>query len=247
MNRATIVIPCYNEAERLHIQKFETFLRRTPGIGFLFVDDGSTDGTSRLVEGLCDQAGDRCRLVGLPTNMGKAEAVRRGILAALETPSEYIGFWDADLATPLEAIPAFCEILDDRPEIEVVIGSRVQLLGRTIERKAARHYLGRIFTTVISLMLGLKVYDTQCGAKLFRASENLKALFGEPFYSKWVFDVEVLARLIRSRRSRHLPAVDKIVYELPLMEWKDVAGSKLRLRDFFTAMVDVARIYWKVL
>ena len=95
-------------------------------------------------------------------------------------------------ATPHDEIPRFIETLDAHPGIEALFGARVQLLGRTIERRASRHYLGRVSATAISLVLGLAIYDTQCGAKLFRASVACKALFAEPFHSRWLFDVEII-------------------------------------------------------
>ena len=105
-------------------------------------------------------------------------------MRAFDADPDYIGYWDADLETPLEAIPALCELLDARPDLEIVFGARVRLLGRAIARSALRHYLGRMFATAASMVLGLAVYDTQCGAKLFRASPAIRALFQEPFLTR---------------------------------------------------------------
>jgi glycosyltransferase involved in cell wall biosynthesis len=242
MSTATIVVPCYNEARRLRLGHFKACLAGAPRTQFLFVDDGSTDGTAELVSELC-RSNARVRLLKFPANQGKAEAVRQGLLAALENRTDYVGFWDADLATPLCAIADFCRLLDQRPDIDWVFGSRVRLLGRSIERLPARHYLGRVWATAVSLLLRLPIYDTQCGAKVFRATEELRRLLSDPFVSRWVFDVELIARLIRSRRGTSLPAVSRAIYELPLVEWRDVAGSKLKPRDFCRAGFELLRIY----
>jgi glycosyltransferase involved in cell wall biosynthesis len=238
-----LVVPAYNEADRLDVEAFRAAAQRLPRVAFLFVDDGSTDETGAVLSRLCAHAPERHRLLRLERNSGKAEAVRRGVLEALRDTPGYIGFWDADLATPLTELPSFLRILDDDPVIELVMGARVKLLGRTVERHAWRHYLGRGFATATAVTLGLAVYDTQCGAKLFRVTSGTQSLFAEPFLSRWIFDVEILARMRFGSRSL-VPVSDR-VYELPLREWRDVRGSKLRGRDFLRASIDLARIATK--
>jgi glycosyltransferase involved in cell wall biosynthesis len=236
-----IVVPCYNEAHRLREDEFARFASEHPDVCFLFVDDGSTDATRERLEEMAAGNEAFC-LLAQPLNRGKAEAVRRGMNEAFQAGATYAGFWDADLATPLDEIPRFVETLDAHPGLEVLFGSRVQLLGRTIERKAVRHSLGRVSATAISLTLGLRVYDTQCGAKLFRVSPECKAIFAEPFSTHWVFDVEIVARMIRARRGSGRPEVGEVIREIPLWEWHDVAGSKVRPVDFFKSMVELLRI-----
>ena len=114
-----------------------------------------------------------------------------------------------------------------------------------IERRALRHYLWRVFATAASLTLGLRIYDTQCGAKLFRASPPMQALFQDPFATRWLGDVELLARLIQARRGTALPPAEEVIYEFPLIEWHDVAGSKVKAWDFATSLYGLARIYWQ--
>ena len=239
--RTSIVVPCYNEGRRLPIARFQKFLCQSP-INFIFVDDGSTDNTLEVLERLRSGSPESVAVLRSVANQGKAEAVRYGINFALNRGTGYVGFWDADLATPLDAIPQFVEILEDRPDLDMVFGSRVKLLGRKIERRPARHYLGRLFATCISIVLRLPVYDTQCGAKLFRVRPGTPELFHQRFQSRWVFDVELIARHIRQVGSP--AAAAQLIYECPLQVWEDVAESKVAPADFFIALRDVLRIYW---
>jgi dolichyl-phosphate beta-glucosyltransferase len=238
-----LVVPCYNEAARFQVHRFQTFLTEHPGISLVLVNDGSRDETIRVLESVRKGFEDRVHIVDRQENRGKGESVREGLLYALELGQAGIaGFWDADLATPLEAIFDMLPILEEKPQIQMVFGARVNLLGRHIERQALRHYLGRIFATTVSWMLSLPIYDTQCGAKLFRATPQLRDLCREPFITRWVFDVELLARWLRLNRFDH-QLVKTTIYEFPLHSWEDVAGSKVKPKDFFLAFVDVVRIY----
>jgi glycosyltransferase involved in cell wall biosynthesis len=231
--RVTLVIPCYNEEKRLNTVAFREFRLPHDQLEFLFVNDGSTDETLQVIGSLPG------RVLNLEKNSGKAEAVRRGFLEAMNGKPDLIGFWDADLATPFAELPGFLNILANRPEIEMVFGARVRLLGREISRHPSRHYIGRVGATLISSSLGLAVYDTQCGAKLFRASDTLRDVFSAPFLSRWIFDVEIIARFVqRWGRDR----VARSLYEYPVMQWHDVKGSKVKSRDFLRALGDL----WKI-
>jgi dolichyl-phosphate beta-glucosyltransferase len=243
----TIVVPCYNEAKRFSTDAFIEFAAAQPSVRFLFVNDGSTDDTPLLIGRLVASAPERFGRLDHLNNQGKAAAVRSGMLRAFANGGGYAGYWDADLATPLGEIPRFIESLEAHPQREICFGVRVQLLGRTIDRRFYRHYLGRVFATAASLALQLPVYDTQCGAKLFRASPEMHALFAEPFVVNWSFDVEIVARLTQQRQRTRRPGPREIIYELPVEEWRDVEGSKVRPVDFGKALVDIARIRRKYL
>ncbi len=231
-----IVIPCYNERRRLNADAFREFILDHEGISFLFVNDGSTDGTRELLDELAAGSPERLRAMHLERNSGKAEAVRRGLLEARGPGVRYAGFWDADLATPLDAIPDFVGHLDAHQDVQMIFGARVRLLGREIDRRAVRHYLGRIFATTASLVLGVPLYDTQCGAKLFRMSPEIVRLFETPFRSRWIFDVEIVARFFCEP---HSAGVGSLIHERPLERWRDVAGSKVRPRDFVRAVFEL--------
>jgi dolichyl-phosphate beta-glucosyltransferase len=246
-NRCTIVVPCYNEAHRLPSEKFVEFVHEGYDVDLLFVNDGSSDNTLEVLERLQRVCGPAVNVLDKKRNAGKAEAVRDGMVRAIELGrSGFVGFWDADLATPLSSIPQLLQELIDDPHLQMVFGSRVRLLGRHVHRRAVRHYLGRVFATVVSIVLRLPIYDTQCGAKIFRVSPQLCQVLQRPFISRWVFDVEILARFIALNDGDTRLLHDSI-YEYPLERWEDVAGSKVQPGDFLLAFVDTFRIYSKYL
>lgn len=246
MGGATIVVvPCYNEANRFDVEAFDKFLRRSTDVTLLLTDDGSTDDTPHVLERLRQRHPRRVCVLRLNANVGKAEAVRRGVQLALRRRPAMVGYWDADLATPLDAIPRFQAVLRERPDLTLVMGSRVALLGRQIRRQWIRHLLGRAFATAASLVLGLTVYDTQCGAKLFRVTPSTSDLFGRPFRARWIFDVEILARMVLITRTNATKPACEVIYEYPLERWQDVQGSRLKLFDFLVAALDLVAIYWR--
>jgi len=237
-NTTCIVVPCYNEATRFESAAFEQYLTSIANVSFVLVNDGSTDSTLTVLQALADKHPTRVRVLDVKPNQGKAEAVRRGMLLAMESSEfAYAGFWDADLATPLDEIEVFVGVLRRLAQVDVVFGTRVALLGRQIRRKALRHYLGRVFATAASIVLALPVYDTQCGAKLFRVSDFTRELFALPFGSRWIFDVEIVARYCQQRSGQ------VGVYEQPLDRWRDVGESKVRPIDFVRAFGEMLLIY----
>lgn len=237
-----VVVPCYNEARRLNARAFSQFRVTGHWVEFLFVNDGSSDGTLDMLQQLRCTSPDTIRVHDQQPNKGKAEAVRAGLVEALATDAEFVGFWDADLATPLSALPRFLEVLEDRGGVDVVLGSRVKLLGRTIERNPWRHYLGRVFATLVSELLRMPVYDTQCGAKMFRATDELRSALSTPFHTAWLFDVEIIARLIAANPGGTAAIAQKL-YELPLDEWRDVPGSKLTRGAYMRAATSMLALY----
>lgn len=234
--KTIVVVPCYNEAKRLHQDDFLHYVEQNENVAFLFANDGSRDNTLEVLQSLTARH-ERLLLFDIQPNGGKAEAVRRGMLYAVEHyDAQYVAFWDADLATPLNEIEPMVAWADKG--YDVVMGLRLMRLGAKVRRKPLRHYLGRCFATVASMMLDLPVYDTQCGAKLFRR-EVVETIFQEQFITRWLFDVELLARYKQRYGTEN--AKEKI-YEFPLFQWQDVDGSQLKSRDFFKAPVELMKI-----
>lgn len=242
MLETLLVVPCFDEAKRLPADAFLRFRSKHPEIGFVLVNDGSRDATLERLRALADADAEGFAVVDLPANRGKAEAVRAGTLEALGRGPRYVGFWDADLSTPLAEAPRFAAVLDAEPGVALVLGSRVKMLGHAIERRAVRHYVGRVLATLIGNALELPVYDTQCGAKLLRVTDETRALFDAPFLSRWIFDVELLARFVEARRAEGTGRLAGALRELPLLRWEEVPGSKIRLRDGLVALRDLVRI-----
>jgi glycosyltransferase involved in cell wall biosynthesis len=243
MQKTAIIIPCYNEEARLDLSGFSESSAKNQNLHYIFVNDGSTDNTERKLDALCRLNPLRMQYITLGKNVGKAEAVRKGFVSAFEGDFENVGYWDADLATPLEMIPKFCEILESTGK-HMVIGSRVRLLGRNVQRRAIRHYLGRLFATCASIILGLPVYDTQCGAKLFRNTKELRMVFQKPFRVKWTFDVEILARFILFERFMDSAPLTDFAVEYPLEVWIDIPGSKIKMGDFLLGGFELLKIFY---
>jgi glycosyltransferase involved in cell wall biosynthesis len=238
--RVWIVVPCFNEARRLPVEAFLTFSREQPDLGFCFVNDGSADDTAQVLRRLVDRGAPRMLALDLPVNGGKAEAVRAGVRHVLaERDPAWVGYWDADLATPLEEIPPFLTLAECHPGARFLLGSRVRRLGARVERGQLRHYLGRVFATCASVVLRLPVYDTQCGAKLIGA-DLARRIFEQPFLSRWIFDIELLARTI-ALIGRH--AAMEAVIEVPLERWEEKGDSRVRPIHFLRAPLELWRIH----
>jgi dolichyl-phosphate beta-glucosyltransferase len=236
-----LVVPCYNEATRLNAAAFTAMVDETAGLNFLFVDDGSRDGTAEIHQRLCAARPGRVESLGLPRNQGKAEAVRQGLLRALAGPAASVGYLDADLATPPSEVQRLCALFQGQDQFDVLLASRVKLMGRSIDRRTGRHYLGRVFATAASQVLRMPVYDTQCGAKLLRRSPALTHALAAPFRGRWTFDVELLGRLVIGAPGI-APVPIARIHEEPLLVWRDVGGSKLNPAHVLLAGLDLALI-----
>jgi glycosyltransferase involved in cell wall biosynthesis len=220
--------------------RIEGYLEKSQGTILVFVNDGSTDSTSERLHAIRDQHPERIFILDLETNGGKASAVRQGILFVLrEIKPAFIGYMDADLSTPFGEMDRMFSYLDQHKSVGVIFGSRVKRLGSRIERTPARHYFGRVFATLVSILLRLPVYDSQCGAKVMTA-EKAETLFREDFITSWLFDVELLYRhKIVYGTERTL----REVYEYPLYEWTESRGSKIRFKHVLSIPFDMAKIW----
>jgi glycosyltransferase involved in cell wall biosynthesis len=239
VQEAVVIIPCFNEESRLETGPWLR-LASEPGIRLLFLDDGSSDRTPEIIGRICADSCGSIRLHSLTHNRGKAEAVRVGMTRAIREAPSIVGYVDADLSTPVEEVIRLIRKIESS-SASVVMGSRVALSGYHIRRDPLRHYLGRVFATAASAILRATIYDTQCGAKFFRAGPLLEAVLEEPFHANWAFDVELLGRLLTGTpRLPPLEADD--ILEVPLHVWKDVPGSKMSAGGMIRAAFELVVI-----
>ena len=213
----------------------------TTDVQFLFVDDGSTDGTGEIIAEFA--ATSRALFLGLTANVGKAEAVRQGWLdiARTQEPDSIsaLGFLDADGAfASSDVVDLVGLALESNPTAlsDAWWSSRVALAGRNIQRNMRRHYLGRVIATYLSLGEQSIPYDTQSGLKLFDASEYFLQLVQDPFVTRWLFEMEILARF------RDLAGRPMRVWEMPLNYWVDVDGSKVTARESLRIASELSRL-----
>jgi glycosyltransferase involved in cell wall biosynthesis len=217
----TLIVPCYNEASRIDAC-LEAVCRHLDGLRgvsseVVCVDDGSVDGTPDRVRAWAARRAD-VRLVALPRNAGKGEAVRQGVKAAR---GDVIVFLDADLAVDVAHVDAALPALQNG--VDVAVGCR-NVPGASVKRPQSpfRRNLGRGYRKLARLILGLRVSDVTCGFKGFRRAVALRLFDSEGGGSRcrrWGFDAEVL---FLAERDRY------VVQELPVT-WRDGSGSSVRL------------------
>jgi len=237
MKKLCIVIPCYNEERGLPLQEYGDFIKRNPEVLLCFVNDGSKDRTIEVLEGIKSEFQKQVAVLSYEKNRGKAEAVRRGVMYCNENYDYcHVAFLDADLSTSLQECMTTAIYLKDN--IEFAFGSRIMKIGSNIVRKQHRFIFGRFIATIISWRLGLKVYDTQCGCKIF-TRQLAELIFEKPFISRWLFDVEIFQRsiILYGREG----VLEKMI-EVPLAQWIDRGYSKVKPTYFFRLWYDLYKI-----
>lgn len=228
----SIVIPAYNEEKRLPttLDSVLAFVngREWDDIEVLVVDDGSKDQTAELI-GEYARRHPQVRLLKNPGNRGKGYSVRHGML---EARGEWRLFSDADLSAPIEELPKLFEAAQ-RTGYEVAIGSRAldrSLIG--IHQSKFRETAGRFFNVLVQAGTGLRLWDTQCGFKLFRG-DVAEQVFRRQRIERFGFDVEVLfiARKLGYR-----------IAEVPV-RWNHVEGTKVSMfSDSADMFLDICRV-----
>jgi CheY-like chemotaxis protein len=227
-NGVGVVIPCYNEEDRLQTDSFAHFLNNNSGYQLCFVNDGSKDDTLGVLNKFKEEHDDII-VYNCAKNGGKAEAVRQGMLHLLKDPSlDFIGFLDADLSTNFADFEDLVSTLSNS-SFKLVAGSRIQRVGASILRESSRGIISKTVNYIIRKILGMEFQDTQCGAKVM-SRDIVEEMFKEPFLTQWIFDVEIFLRM-----KKHFGAAEaeRLICEQPLKRWVHEDGSKLSMKDSF--------------
>jgi dolichyl-phosphate beta-glucosyltransferase len=229
----SIVIPAYNEEERIG-PSIEAILAYFPGVlpdfELVLVDDGSNDATVSLVESYRDRL-PALQILENPVNLGKGGAIKRGMLAA---KGDYVLFCDADQSTPFSEMDKFLGAI--KAGEDVIIGTRKSPEARIEKHQPwLRESLGKGFTWLSHLLIGVQVSDFTCGFKVF-SRRAVEEIFTRQRIFDWSFDSEIL--FIAQRRGlqiREIPVTWSNSAATKVNLWRDVWGSfrgLLRIREY---------------
>lgn len=235
-----VVIPCYNEEERLLSKEFIDYIDKNSGYHLCFVNDGSKDRTLEVLKELQKGREDFITVYDCDKNGGKAEAVRLGMLhMAKKEDLDYIGFLDADLSTDLADFDDLVKTIETS-DYKIVSGSRIARMGANITKESARKIISLTINFIIRKILKMDFKDTQCGAKIFH-KDIIGIAFNKQFVTQWIFDVEIFKRM-----SIHfgLAQAKSMLCEQPLKRWIHADGSKLSMKDSVKIVGQLAQIAW---
>jgi dolichyl-phosphate beta-glucosyltransferase len=229
----SIVIPAYNEANRIHraLEGIISFFKpRDQSLEIVVVCDGCTDDTAAVTQNLLEEHRFDFQIIEYQPNRGKGEAVKKGML---ESRGKYRIFTDADLSTPLESLNNFFpEFQQDTP---IIIGSR-KCPGARIKHHQPwyREFMGKVFTGLSNVILSVQVTDYTCGLKAFR-SDTAEKIFSNLEIGGWAFDAEII--YLASK-------YDYSIQEIPVI-WEDVEGTKVNpFKEAVVCAFDLLRIRW---
>lgn len=233
-----IVIPTYNEADRLSSPEYINFIDKHPEYHMCFVNDGSTDDTLSVLKQIQKGREEFISVYNCEKNSGKSEAVRLGMLHMSKYDDlDYIGFLDADLSTDLFDFDELANTIFNS-DFKVVSGSRINRMGAIIKNESSRKIFSAFFNCLIRKVLLMNFKDTQCGAKIFN-KDIIQILFKDKFVSKWLFDVEIYLRM---RRYFGLNRSKNMICEKPLKRWVYVSDSKISYNEIFNIILELPKI-----
>ena len=241
MAGVALVIPFFNERDRLNLSELKELSERAAdNLDCYLVDDGSTDDyTLEIFTYIAKEKLNNIYVIKTPFNNGKSEAIRFGANNIDLLEYKFLGITDADFsASPTEIMRLAVIALEG--ENKYVFGARIRNGTNIIETSWFRYLQGLLFNRSVTLILGQRFLDSQCGLKYFLVDTNLIEALKKPFTNRWLFDLEIILRLSK---------LDTIkVSEVILNKWVHTKGSKTSIKDIipvFLALLSLRLRYGK--
>lgn len=239
MKECLIIIPCYNEANRLIAAEFIEFAISHQHFSFLFINDGSTDQTLKVLEKIA--IAPQINFLSFEKNVGKAEVVRKGILEGLKNNTySYFAYLDADLAIPLEEFERLYKITTDDSQYGFTFLSKIPRKDAEVNQPFKRYFIGRVLAFFNKVSLKLPIYDTQCGCKIM-TREVATLISATPFISAWLFDVEIFWRIINTYGRVYF---SKHILEVPLNKLIERGPSSISGKSLLKLPFEYLKIHF---
>ncbi len=230
------MIPCYNEASRFDMTYFTELLRKlnkfkeNTDIKFLFINDGSTDQTFSKLDEISKL--ENVLILTLENNLGKANAIRLGLIKAASLNPNFVAYLDADGAFSVDSVFEGVNLyahMGKYREIDMMTFARIKLSGNHISRTKHRHIIGRIIAFLLNLYSEIKIYDSQSGFKILSSKFLDPRVIGKPFKTRWFIDWELI---VRNKVQLH-------IIEVPVLHWSDVANSRITVKNSLRVIREV--------
>lgn len=224
-----LIVPIYNEEKRLDLEQWKQ-ISEIANFDILFVDDGSKDKTyQKLI--LLREYSKQISIINLPFNQGKGSAIYEGFKYASELDYKYAGVTDADLSVDSINLFKGLELITQDSNLFMVSGARVQLAGWNVNRTYLRRWIGRIIATLMSLISGLTIYDSQSPCKWYNLNYLDTLKLSKP-RTRWFYEIEILLKykLIKNEFR---------ILEFPILGWQESSGSHLNLFSFLSIFREI--------
>ncbi|TGM46498.1 glycosyltransferase [Leptospira biflexa] len=226
-NHLSIIIPCYNECNRLpqYLDTLMITFQKKSNVDFIIVDDGSPKKEFlKLKENIEHHLSNpKIQLLRYELNLGKGGAIQFGLQVA---KGNYVGFVDADGATPAYELQRIWDHIDTHKDIDLIVGSRIPMLGRSVKKSFYRHIANRVFSYYFHKIFKIQMYDPQCGCKIFKKSlyETMREKITD---LRWLWDTQLIVLSYRNQKK---------IFEFPI-DWNEIPDSKFNfLKDSWVVL-----------